>query len=72
MSLENTLKARGNNSCELCKATNNLSVYDVPPHAEQREEDSLLVCEKCNLQLTKKEELDSKHWACLNEPCGAK
>ncbi len=67
MSVETALKARGNNQCELCKSTTGLTVYDVPPHAEQREEDSVLVCEKCNLQLTKKEELDSKHWACLNE-----
>lgn len=67
MSVETALKARSNNACELCKATTNLTVYDVPPHAEQREDDSLLVCDKCNLQLTKKEELDSKHWACLNE-----
>jgi protein PhnA len=67
MSVESTLKARGNNQCEFCKSENKLTVYDVPPHPEQREEDSILVCEKCNLQLTKKEELDSKHWACLNE-----
>ena len=67
MSVESILKTRGNNQCELCKSEKNLMVYDVPPHPEQREEDSLLVCEKCNLQLTKKEELDSKHWACLNE-----
>jgi protein PhnA len=67
MSVENALKARSNNQCELCKSTNNLTVYEVPPHSEQREEDTLLVCEKCNLQLTKKEELDSNHWACLND-----
>lgn len=67
MSVENVLRVRSNNQCELCKSENKLSVYDVPPHAEQREEDSLLVCEKCNLQLTKKEELDSAHWTCLNE-----
>jgi protein PhnA len=28
---------------------------------------AFLVCEKCKLQLTKKEELDSAHWACLND-----
>lgn len=67
MSAENALRARSNNQCELCKSESNLTVYEVPPHSEQREEDSLLVCEKCNLQLTKKEELDSKHWACLND-----
>ena len=67
MSLETALRARANNQCELCKAETNLMIYDVPPHPEQREEDSILVCEKCNLQLTKKEELDAKHWSCLND-----
>ena len=67
MSLETELRTRSNNQCELCKAENNLQLYDVPPNPEQRVEDTLLVCEKCNLQLSKKEELDSKHWSCLNE-----
>lgn len=67
MSLETELRTRSNNQCELCKEENNLQLYDVPPNPEQRVEDTLLVCEKCNLQLSKKEELDSKHWSCLNE-----
>ncbi len=67
MSVESILRTRSQNQCELCKSENKLMVYDVPPHPEQREEDSLLVCEKCNVQLTKKEELDGKHWTCLNE-----
>lgn len=67
MSLESTLQARANNQCELCKATNNLTVYEVPPNPEQREEDSILVCETCNAQLLKKAELDAAHWSCLNE-----
>jgi protein PhnA len=67
MSVESALKTRSNNQCELCKSENNLSVYEVPPNSEQREDDSILVCEKCNLQLSKKEELDSKHWSCLND-----
>ncbi len=67
MSVENVLRARASNQCELCKSENKLMVYEVPPHSEQREEDSILVCEKCNLQLTKKEELDSNHWSCLKD-----
>lgn len=67
MALIDVLKTRSGNQCELCKSDNNLSIYEVPPHSEQREEDTLLVCEKCNLQLNKKQELDSTHWQCLNE-----
>ncbi len=67
MGLERRLKARSNNQCELCKSELNLSIYDVPPNAQQREEDSIIVCEKCAAQLNNKEELDRKHWTCLNE-----
>lgn len=67
MSIESELRVRSNNQCELCTSTENLSVYDVPPNAQQRIEDSILICEKCTAQLDKKEALDSKHWNCLNE-----
>lgn len=67
MALIDVLKARSGNQCELCKSDDKLDIYEVPPHSEQREDDTLLVCEKCNLQLTKKQELDSTHWQCLNE-----
>lgn len=67
MSLESDLRVRANNQCELCKSEKNLTVYEVPPHSGQTLDDSILVCEKCKLQLDKKEELDAAHWACLNE-----
>lgn len=65
MSLEVSLKKRAENQCELCKAENDLKIYEVPPKSDRREEDSLLLCAKCLAQLDKKEALDSKHWACL-------
>ena len=67
MSTENILRTRSSNQCELCKSEANLSVYEIPPHSDGREEDSILVCEKCSKQLNKKEELDNAHWTCLNE-----
>jgi protein PhnA len=65
MSLEETLNKRAADQCELCKAENDLKIYEVPPKSDRREEDSLLLCAKCFAQLDKKEALDSKHWACL-------
>jgi protein PhnA len=65
MNLEETLKKRAADQCELCKAENDLKIYEVPPKSDRREEDSLLLCDKCLAQLDKKEALDSKHWACL-------
>ncbi len=67
MSVVDALRARSNNRCELCQSEKELTVYAVPPNSEEREEDSLLVCEKCSQQLNKKEELAPTHWACLNE-----
>lgn len=59
------LKERSGNQCELCECTVNLSVYEVPPDGGTRLDNCMLICEKCNNQLSKKEELDAKHWTCL-------
>ncbi len=68
MSLEESLTERSGNCCELCKATQDLSIYEVPLKSERREEDTLLLCPKCIAQLDKKEEPDSSHWSsCLPE-----
>ncbi len=65
MSVEQELKTRSKNQCELCTSTSGLSIYDVPPNPQQRIGDSIFVCEKCSAQLNKKEPLDSEHWKCL-------
>lgn len=66
MSIEKELQARCENSCELCKAANALSLYEVP-HAIHRDTDScVMVCDKCLAQLNKKESLDSAHWKFLS------
>ena len=67
MSVEQQVISRSGNQCELCKSTNGLSIYDVPPSNDKQASNSLHVCNKCKAQLEKKEELDAKHWACLNE-----
>ena len=67
MSVETNLATRSQGQCELCKSTGSLSLYEVP-YAQHRDEDGcVMVCTKCLAQLDKKEELDSKHWACLTE-----
>ena len=67
MGLEESLAKRANDQCELCKAENDLKIYEVPTKSDRREEDCLLICAKCLAQLDKKEALDNKHWACLTE-----
>lgn len=56
------LQSRANNACELCQATNNLSVYNVPPTAANIAGNEILICQKCLAQIEKKEELDAAHW----------
>ena len=65
--IEKALQSRSNNTCELCASTHLLKVYEVPPYSQAKEEDCLLICDKCLAQLDKKEALDTQHWSCLNE-----
>jgi protein PhnA len=65
MKLEDVLKQRSGQRCELCASTNGLRVYEVLPQRGNDENDCALICEKCMAQIDKKEELDSKHWNCL-------
>jgi protein PhnA len=65
MKLEELLKNRSNNVCELCSQGGELNVYDVPPAASNVSGREIYICNKCLAQIEKKEELDPKHWACL-------
>jgi protein PhnA len=67
MSVETILQQRSNNQCELCKSTEDLSVYTVPPGDEGNADENILVCKKCLAQIQKKEEPDAQHWTCLSE-----
>ncbi len=67
MKLDDVLKTRSENQCELCKSTEGLALYEVPPQDTRYEENCIFICPKCTAQIDKKEELDSKHWQCLAE-----
>jgi len=59
------LKARSGGKCELCAAEQSLKIYEVPGQKNTKEEEDILICEKCQKQVEKKEELDASHWQCL-------
>lgn len=67
MSLEQALQERSGNKCELCSATNGLSVYDVPPSEGGDSDKSIYLCSKCNSEISKSEDFDVNHWRCLND-----
>ena len=62
MSTEQQLQDRSNSSCELCKATDNLSSYDVAP-----KDDDIYICSTCNDQIENNADTDANHWRCLND-----
>lgn len=65
MKLVELLEARSGKVCELCGAVNDLKPYELPPSSDSTIDDTILACEKCRMQLEKKEELDSAHWQVL-------
>ena len=69
MSLQEDLENRSGTKCELCAATNNLSVYDVKPSITGGGgvDGSILACETCVTQIENPEEVDANHWRSLND-----
>lgn len=66
MNLREQLSARSNNSCELCKGDENLSIYEVHP-SQSTVNDSILICDTCFTQLEHSDQIDPNHWRCLND-----
>ncbi len=67
MTTESILHTRSESSCELCSATENLSVYEVPPESNGGADQCILICEACNDQIENPEKIDVNHWRCLND-----
>lgn len=67
MSVEKELQTRSDSKCELCGATDDLKVYEVPPTYNSKAEQCVLVCEKCLVQIEDSEKIEPNHWHCLNE-----
>ena len=67
MALKDTLIARSQNKCELCQSDVSLSAYEVAGAPYSDADGTLYLCEKCQAQIEKKQELDAKHWECLKE-----
>lgn len=67
MSLEADLRARAEDKCELCGATDALRVVPVGPDADDTPARALLACQTCEDQMSGNAALDEPHWQCLNE-----
>lgn len=67
MKLEDNLKDRSNNQCELCGNTENLSVFMVPPYEDDSFDRHAFICSTCKVQIEDASQTDSNHWRCLND-----
>ena len=67
MSTEKELLSRSESKCELCSATDNLSVYEIPPESDASPDQSVLLCSICREQIEDHEKTDPNHWRCLND-----
>jgi len=67
MSIETELQDRSGSKCELCSATDNLTVYNIPPNSDASADQSLLVCSTCKGQIENADTMDANHWRCLND-----
>lgn|SRR5690606_25011423 len=67
MGLLEDLQSRSGNQCELCGATEDLKVYEVPPVSTGGVDGSLLVCSTCSDQIENPDNTDPNHWRCLND-----
>jgi len=64
---ETILRSRSDSRCELCGATDELGVYEVPPVSDASAEQCVLVCETCREQIDNPDKVDANHWRCLND-----
>ena len=67
MSIQKELIARSGSVCELCGATDDLSVYEVPSSPSNGANESIYICNTCKEQVEDKEKVDANHWRCLND-----
>jgi len=67
MSIEQTLRDRAGNACEVCGATEALQPLDIGPDADGTADRAVLACTTCAQQISGTAELDPNHLRCLNE-----
>ncbi len=67
MGTKKALQTRSESKCELCTATNQLAVYQVPPTSSDSVDECIYICETCREQIENPDQVDVHHWHCLTE-----
>lgn len=67
MSILHTLETRSDLICELCKATEVLKQYTIPPARNENVANDILICNTCYDQINGTVSMNVNHWRCLND-----
>ncbi|WP_026836576.1 PhnA domain-containing protein [Gillisia sp. JM1] len=67
MSTEQELFQRSGSKCELCGATEDPQIYEVPESPTKGTDSAILACYTCKEQLEDPEKVEANHWRCLND-----
>lgn len=67
MSIETELQTRSECKCELCSATENLGVYELPASPHEGVDTAVFACAVCRDQIENPDSVDANHWRCLND-----
>ena len=67
MAIEQALRERSGNKCELSGATEDLVVYEVPPVEKNNSDKAILISRTCLEQIEDPTTMDENHWRCLND-----
>ncbi len=66
MSVEELVK-RSESKCELCRATDDLGIYQITQGLNEMPDNNIYICKTCETQLENPEIVDVNHWRCLND-----
>jgi len=67
MSFDKEIQERSSNSCEICTASDNLSVLNVSGSKQDSAEQYAQVCATCKEQYEDASKVIPNHWRCLND-----
>jgi protein PhnA len=67
MSLEQEVRERAENTCELCGSDQSLALLEVGPDPDGTAATAVFACSVCSDQISEVADLTPNHWHCLNE-----
>lgn len=65
VTIEQALRERSGDRCELCRADHGLVAHEVPPAETADADHAILVCATCSEQIDDPARIDVHHWRCL-------